>query len=429
MRRALSFSYSRLLVLSSAFWVHASAQPLVSATVQGCTGAFQLALNCTDPRFQPQEACTAYTPNYSVLCEDVPVFYSASKKYQLVFFQSSNPDINAWANGQSILTLMAFDAASAASGAGQCSFSDVLASKFVDLTTNATNVGQTVMSSPYGFSWFNGTTDADAGIKVQCLTAPAPPPPPPIAPPPLPPSGNGAVQYVCDETAPVITIKGCIASLPAYIPASVCSNYTMTRSYIPYDCYGGTPVFQSLVDPGVFMWFVDKNATNGVNDYILIGHGKSLCQYAYGLLTLKLDPATDGMSWTEKMQLGSTFRFFDETINSDADSGAVVSCLTYRIATPPPPAPPPPPSPPSPPAQPPPPSPPPAPPPSPPGDGGGGPQERVKLSESELAGAVAGSCVAVFAALCAGYSMYSKRFSEKRKRVLVRPETSRRFLL
>jgi hypothetical protein len=329
---------------------------------------------------------------------------------------------------------MAYDAASAASGAGQCSFSDVLASKFVDLVTNATNVGQTVVSSAYGFSWFDGSADADAGIKVQCLTAPAPPPPPPIAPPPLPPSGDGAVKYVCDETAPVITIKGCLASLPAYIPASVCSDYTLTRSYIPYVCYGDSPVFQSLLDPSVFMWFVDKSATDGVNDYILIGHGKSLCQFASGLLTLKLDPTTEGMSWTEKMQLGASFRFFDRATNTDADSGAVVNCLTYRLATPPPPAPAPPPSPPSQPKQQPPPSPPPPPPPppSPPGDGGDGSRQRVKLSESELAGAVAGSCVAVFAALCAGYSMYSTRFADRRnraKRVLVTPETSRRFLL
>jgi hypothetical protein len=315
MRRTLSFSYSRLLVLSSFLWVHSSAQTLVSTSVQGCTGAFQLALNCTDPKFQPQEACTSYTPNYSVLCEDVPVFYSATKKYQLVFFQSSNADISAWADGQSILALTAYDASSAASNTGQCSFSDVLASKFVDLTTNVTNVGQTVMSSSYGFSWFDGAADTDAGIKVQCLTAPAPAPPPPIAPPPLPPSGNGAVQYVCDETAPVISIQGCMSSLPAYIPASVCSDYTLTRSYIPYVCYGDTPVFQSLLDPSVFMWFVDKSATNGVNDYILIGHGKSLCQFASGLLTLKLDPTTAGMSWTAKMLSGKTFRFFDETIN------------------------------------------------------------------------------------------------------------------
>lgn len=412
MRRTLSFSCSRLLVLSSLFWVHSSAQTLVSTSVQGCTGTFQLALNCTNPNFQPQEACTSYTPNYSVLCEDVPVFYSATNKYQLVFFQSSNPDISAWANGLSILALTAYEPASAASGAGQCSFSDVLASKFVDLTTNVTNVGQTVMSSPYGFSWFDGTGDTDAGIKVQCLTAPNPPPPPPIAPPPLPPSGDGAVQYVCDDTAPIITIKGCIWNLPAYIPPSVCSNYTLTRSYIPSECYGGTPVFQSLTDPTLFMWFVDKNATNGVNDYILIGHGKSLCQFSSGLLALKLDPATVGMSWTEKMQSGDNFTFFNETLNSDADSGAGFNCLTYRIANSPPPAPVPPQT------QP--------PPPLPPGEGSG---ERVKVGESELAGAIAGSCVAVFAALCAGCSMYRTRFAEKRKRVLVTPETSRRFLL
>jgi hypothetical protein len=213
---------------------------------------------------------------------------------------------------------------------------------------------------------------------------------------------------VCDETAHVVEIKGCIASLPPYIPPSVCSNYTLTRSYIPYECYGGTPVFQSLTDPSLFIWFVDKNATNGVNDYILIGHGKSLCQFSYGLLTLMLDPTTAGMSWTEKMQSGDTFSFFNETLNSDSDSGAGFNCLTYRIATPPPSLPPP---------------------PSPPGDGSGGTRERVKLNESELAGAIAGSCVAVFAALCAAYCTYRTRFAEKRKRVLVRPETSRRFLL
>jgi|688.fasta_scaffold05145_15 hypothetical protein len=408
MRRALFFSFLRLLVLFSAVWVHASAQSLVSTGVQGCTGSFQFVLNCTDPKFQPQEACTSYTPDDSVLCEEVPVFYSETNKYQLVFFKSSNPDISAWANGQSILALTAYEPASAASGTGQCSYSDVLASKFVDLTTNATNLGRTVMSSPYGFTWFDGANDTDAGIKVQCLTAPTPPPPPTKSPPPMPPSGDGAVQYVCDETAHVVEIKGCIASLPPYIPPSVCSNYTLTRSYIPYECYGGTPVFQSLTDPSLFIWFVDKNATNGVNDYILIGHGKSLCQFSYGLLTLMLDPTTAGMSWTEKMQSGDTFSFFNETLNSDSDSGAGFNCLTYRIATPPPSLPPP---------------------PSPPGDGSGGTRERVKLNESELAGAIAGSCVAVFAALCAAYCTYRTRFAEKRKRVLVRPETSRRFLL
>jgi hypothetical protein len=405
MRRTLFFFYLKSLVLISVFWVNASAQTLVSTSVQGCTGAFRLALNCTNPKFQPQDACATYTPNNAVMCGGVPVFYNANKQYQLVFFQPSDAEISGWANGASVIALMAYDAAAAAPGTGQCSFSDVLASKLVDLVTNATNVGQTVLSTLPGFSWFDGTKDADAGIAVQCLTAPMPPPPPPVAPPPLPPSGTGAVQYVCDETAPVISVKGCSASLPAYVPSTVCSDYTMTRSYIPYECYGGTPVFQSLSDPALFMWFVDKSDTNGVNDYILIGYGKSLCQFASGLLTLKLDPTTEGMSWTEKMQLGKTFRFFDQTTNSDADSGAVVSCLTYRIATPPPPVL--------------------APPPPPPADS----RTRVELSESALAGTIAGACVAVVAALCAGCSMYSARVAEKRKRVIVTPETSRRFLM
>jgi hypothetical protein len=112
------------------------------------------------------------------------------------------------------------------------------------------------------------------------------------------------------------------------------------------------------------------------------------------------------MSWTEKMQLGKTFRFFDQTTNSDADSGAVVSCLTYRIATPPPPAL--------------------SPPPPPPRNAPGG----SRISESALAGTVAGSCVVVVAALCAGYSAYRTRvFESRRKPVLVTPETSRRFLM
>lgn len=426
MRRA-SFSFClRLLALISVWFVHVRAQTLVVTGAQGCTGAFRLALNCTNSKFKPQEACATYTPNNGVMCGGVPVFYNANKNYQLIFFQPSDADVSGWANGASVLALMAYDAATAAPGTGQCSFSDVLASKLVDLATNATNVGQTVLSSPHGFTWFDGTGDADAGIAVQCLTAPMPPPPPPAAPPPLPPSGDGAVQYVCDEKAPVITVKGCSASLPAYVPSTVCSDYTMTRSYIPYECSGGTPVFQSLSDPAVFMWFVDKNATNGVNDYLLIGDGKSLCQFASGLLTLKLDSTTAGMSWTEKMQSGKTFRFFDETINSDADSGAVVSCLTYRIATPPPPvlAPPPPPvlAPPPPPFLAPPPPPVLAPPPA-------DSRRRVELSESALAGTIAGACVAVVAALCAGCSMYSARVAEKRTRVIVTPETSRRFLM
>jgi hypothetical protein len=240
------------------------------------------------------------------------------------------------------------------------------------------------MSNPaLGFSWFDGASDVDAGITVRCLSVPMPPPPPPVAPPPLPPSGTGAVQYVCDETAQVIAVTGCLPDLPSYLPTAICSNFTITRDYIPATCHNFS-VFQSLADPDLFMWLVDKMYTNSVNDYMLIGRGKTLCQFGSGLLSMKLPISTPPLNMFENMKQGSGFRFYDTAIGADAPSGANVQCLSYRLKT-------------------------------------SGP------SESALVGVIVGSVVAVTAALGAGISMYNH--SVKRpKRVLVAAGTSKRFL-
>jgi hypothetical protein len=211
-------------------------------------------------------------------------------------------------------------------------------------------------------------------------------------------------------------------TLPSYVPKAVCGRYIITRDYAPYDCYG-FPIFQSLDQSNLFMWYIAKSFADGVNDYVMIGHGASLCLFDDGILTLKLGVTSVGMDWTEKMQLGKSFSFFNSSSKNDEESGAAFQCLSYRlpIASPPPPPPFTPPSPPAPEVLP--------LPPPPPGnftDAGTG----VRLSTSAVAGAAAGSAAAVCVAIAAARALYAGdvRDKERRGRVLVAPRTSARFL-
>jgi hypothetical protein len=136
-----------------------------------------LALSCTDPTFTPSDACTTYAPDASVQCDSIPVFFSADKRYQLVFFNASNPEVS-WSKGLSIVAMTAFDASTAEPGVTQCSFVDVLALQFIDLQqSNTTNIGQNIISSQYTFTWYSGGKDVDAGIQASCLNVATPPPP------------------------------------------------------------------------------------------------------------------------------------------------------------------------------------------------------------------------------------------------------------
>ena len=170
------FSSLISLVLFNAVFT-CTAQPLVSVVAPFCKGSsYRLALNCTDPTFTPSDACTTYAPDASVQCDNIPVFFSADKRYQLVFFNASNPEVS-WSKGLSIVAMTAFDETTAESGVTQCSFVDVLALQFIEFQSNATNIGQTVISSQYTFSWYSGGKDVDAGIQTSCLNVATPPPP------------------------------------------------------------------------------------------------------------------------------------------------------------------------------------------------------------------------------------------------------------
>ena len=186
-------------------------QPLVRTDLQYCKGsAFKLALNCTSPKFTPQAACASYSPSATVFCDNVPVFFSADSVYQLIFFNASNPEISAWAAGSSYAALRSHDPASADPGVTQCSFEGALAIKPIELATNASNFAQTLLSSPFGWKWFDATVgaDEDAGIRETCFAPATPPCPPPQSPPPAPPLINGLYEWHCDPYADVVFLNG-----------------------------------------------------------------------------------------------------------------------------------------------------------------------------------------------------------------------------
>ena len=294
-----------------------AAQPLVRTDIPYCRGsAYKLALNCTNAKFDPQAACAIYTPSTTVFCDDVPVFFSADSVYQIVYFSPSNPDISSWANGMAYVALRAHNATTADPGVSQCSFESALALKSIELKTNARNFAETLLSSPFGWKWFDMAVNADedAGIKEICYAPATPPFPPPQSPPPAPPLINGNYEWHCDPYSDVVFLRGCRADLPGYIPTDICANYTLTRDYIPSDCFG-RPIFQSLTNPSMFMWWVDKNLTNTVNDYFLVGDGKSLCQYASGVLALKIQAYTASYNWLQAVKMSENFTFYNATSN------------------------------------------------------------------------------------------------------------------
>lgn len=429
---SLAFIFSLLAVVSRA-------QPLVTTPIQSCKGPeYKLVLNCTGSAFYEKhsDACTQYTVDPNVLCAEIPLFYSDNRKYQLVFFQPGNPEISAWSGGNSVLALTGYDPVASASDTTQCSFSDVLANMFVDLQTNLTNIAQTIMASPYRFMTYIDGVDVDAGINISCISPSAPPPPPYSPPPPTPPSGDGGLIYLCDPLATTIRVDGCHQNLPAYVPQVLCSDYVLTRDYIPSDC-GGFPIFQSLNRSDVFMWYVDKSKTDGVLSYVLIGYGRSLCKFNDGILNMRLDDSTASLSWADRLKSNGFF-YFDETTNADIDSGAVVECLSYRavLASPPPPLPPPP-VPPTPGAATKPPPPPATPSPSPPPPGGGnstafGGGRGTPPSTGALAGALVGSLGAVGAGLCVAWCAYTRAGAHGKRRNahrVVRADITRQFLL
>ena len=411
--------------------------------IQACKGSsYTLVLNCTDSAFPKKDACTGYTVDTNVLCAEMPLFYSENRKYQLVFFQPDNPEVSAWSGGNAVLALTGYDPVASATDTTQCSFSDVLANMFVDLQSNVTNVAQTILASPYRFMTYINGVDVDAGINISCISPAAPPPPPYSPPPPTPPSGAGGLVYECDSLATMIRVDGCRSDLPSYVPQILCSDYVLTRDYIPADC-DGFPIFQSLNRSDIFMWYVDKSKTDGVLSYVLIGYGRSLCNFNDGLLNMRLDDSTAGLSWADRLKI-TGFLYFDQTKNADTDSGAVVECLSYRavLASPPPPLPPPP-RPPPPPGgavSPPPPAPPggvvsPPPPAPPPGGGGNGTLfgggRGTPPSAGALAGALVGSLGAVGAGLCAAWCACARAGARNKKqgRYAVRADATRKFLL
>jgi hypothetical protein len=422
----------------------AQAQPLVRTDIQYCKGSlYKLFLNCTDPKFSPQAACAYYTPDSTAVCDGVPIFNSADGAFRLVFFSSSNTDISAWANGLNYVGLMSNSAAIATSAA-RCAFGNALALKGIELTTNASNFAETLLSSPFGFTRFDSDAGAsvDAGIKEVCYAPATPPSPPPLPPPPAPPLINGSYELHCDPSAQKISLSGCRSDLPSEIPAGICTTYMLTADYIPSTCFG-VPIYQSVSNPSIFMWWVDKSLTDNINSYYLVGDGKSLCTYASGFLALKIPVYTARYNWLQAVKMSQNFTFYNSTSASDQLSGASVVCLNFVVAYSPPPLPPPSPPgyvapPPLPPgsAQPgsmPPPLPPGWAPPGntqspPPGNSTSGSLgSGTAPSKSMLIGIVVGTSFAVVFAVGGVYVLFGKP-RKREKKVLVTPESTRRFL-